>query len=199
MSKVICIGRQYGSGGHDIGKTLAERLQIPFHDRSLIELASERSGLSLDVIERGEERKTSQWLYAGMHDTNAMLYNNLPATDITFNTQREIILEAAREGDCIIVGRCSDVILKSTRTQLLNVFICAPFEDRVRRKMELEGWDEKTATANVRRTDKRRKAYYDFNTGFEWGKPENYDLCLNSSAMGIEGIVNLLEKLYKET
>ena len=191
-NKVVCLSRQFGSGGHDIGKLLAERLNIPFYDKNLIEIASERTGLSPELIERGEERKTNQWLYAGFNDTSQSIINNLPPTDITFAIQRDIILDVARQGDCVIVGRCSDAILRETDARILSVFVVAPFEDRVRRKIEIEHLDERSTVALVRKTDKRRKAYYNFNTGLEWGKPENYDLCLNSTTLGIDGVVNLI-------
>ena len=197
-NKVVCIGRQFGSGGHDIGKLLAEKLNIPFYDKNLIELASERSGLSRELLERGEERKTNQWLYAGMTNANGMTYASLPPTDITFALQKDIILDAARESNCVIVGRCCDVILRTEDIKLLSVFIAAPFEDRVKRKMKIENLDEKETTALVRKTDKRRKAYYNYNTGLDWGSPDNYDLCINSSAVGIEQAVKMLAELYEK-
>lgn len=197
-NRVICIGRQFGSGGHDIGKMLAEKLNIPFYDKNLIELASERSGLSMEMLERGEERKTNQWLYAGMTNANGLTTNSLPPTEITFALQRDIILDAARSGDCVIVGRCSDVILKSIEVRVLSVFIAAPFDDRVQRKCRIENVDEKTATALVRKTDKRRKAYYNYNTGLDWGAPDNYDICINSSSVGFEQAVKMLAELYEK-
>jgi cytidylate kinase len=197
-NRVIAINRQFGSGGHEIGKLLAEKLNIPFYDKALIRLASERSGLNPELIEREEERKTNQWLYAGLTDTSQSIINNLPPTDITFAIQRDIILDAARQGDCVIVGRCSDAILKETDARVLSVFIAAPFEDRVKRKMEILGMDEHETAASVRKTDKRRKAYYNFNTGLEWGRPENYDLCVNTSALGFEGAADILTRLFEK-
>jgi cytidylate kinase len=195
--KVIAINRQFGSGGHEIGEMLAEKLNIPFYDKALIRLASERSGLNPELIAREEEKKTNQWLYAGLTDTSRSIMTNLPPADITFAIQRDIILDAARQSDCVIVGRCSDAILRETEANVLSTFICAPFEDRVKRKMGIMGMDERETTAIVRKTDKRRKAYYNFNTGLEWGKPENYDVCVNSSALGIEGVVDILARLFE--
>ena len=197
-NRVICIGRKFGSGGHDIGKMLAERLNIPFYDKNLIELASQRSGLNPEMLERGEERKTNQWLYAGMTNANGMTMNSLPPTEITFALQRDIIMDAAKEGDCVIVGRCSDVILRAMDVKVLSVFIAAPFEDRVQRKMKIENLDEKTTSALVRKTDRRRRAYYNYNTGLEWSAPDNYDLCINSSSVGIEQAVKMLAELYEK-
>jgi cytidylate kinase len=197
-NRVISIARQFGSGGHDIGKQLAEKLGIPFYDRNLIELASERTGLSPELLERNDERKTNQWLYAGLADSSRTMASAIPPTDITFAVQRDIILDAARDGDCVIVGRCADAILKPTDARVLSVFIAAPFESRVRRKIEIEHLDERETTALVRKTDKRRKAYYNFNTGLEWGKPENYDLTVNAATLGIQTVVDLLAALYQK-
>ena len=196
--KVICIGRQFGSGGFLIGKALSEKLGIPFYDKNIIALASERSGLSSETLEKGDERKTSQWFYMGMTDVTGATLASPPPSDVTYALQRDIILDAAKEHDCIIVGRCSDAILHQTDAKVLSVFISAPFEDRVKRRMHEEALDEKTTIALVKKNDKRRKAYYNFNTGLEWGAPENYDLCLNSSSLGIDGAVELLAKLYEK-
>lgn len=197
-NRVICIGRQFGSGGHDIGKMLAEKLNIPFYDKNLIELASERSGLSKEMLEKGEERKTNQWLYAGMTNANGLTTNSLPPTEITFALQRGIITEAAKEGDCIIVGRCSDVILKALDVKVFSVFIAAYMESRVERIMGKYSLNEKDATALIRKTDKRRKAYYNYSTGLDWGAPDNYDLCINSSTVGMEHAVKMLAELYEK-
>lgn len=196
-NRVICIGRQYGSGGHDIGQMLAERLNIPFYDKNLIELASERSGLSREMLEKGEEKKTNQWFYAGMSGTD-MSMGALPPTEITFALQKDIITEAAEKGDCIIVGRCSDVILKALDVTVLSVFIAAPMDARIERIMRKENVDEKGAGALIRKTDKRRKAYYNYNTGLDWGAPDNYDLCINSASVGAEHAVKMLAELYEK-
>ena len=110
-----------------------------------------------------------------------------PAEDILFEMQSQVILELAQMGPCIIVGRCADVVLRAAGIPTVSLFICAPFEDRVRRRMEIGGIGQKEAEAAVRKIDKQRKKYYDTYTGQNWGAPENYDFCINSSVMGIEG------------
>ena len=112
-----------------------------------------------------------------------------PAEDILFEMQSQVILELARMGPCIIVGRCADVVLRAAGIPTVSLFICAPFEDRVKRRMEIEGIGQKEAEDAVRKIDKRRKKYYDTYTGRNWGTPENYDFCINSSVRGIEGTV----------
>ena len=121
--KVICIGRQFGSGGFLIGKALSEKLGIPFYDKNIIALASERSGLSPETLEKGDERKTSQWFYMGMTDVTGATLASPPPSDVTYALQRDIILDAAKEHDCIIGGRCSDAILHQTDAKVLSVFI----------------------------------------------------------------------------
>ena len=196
-NRVICIGRQNGAGGHIIGEALAKKLGIAFYDKNLITLAAERYGLNPELVAHGEERKTNSWLYAAMGDTGTKTIDSLPHTDVTFALQRELIIEAARTHDCVIIGRCSDSILRATPAKVLSVFIAAPFEDRVQNKMKLEGREYKALAPEIRKTDKRRRAYYNYNTGNEWGLAENYDVCLNSSALGMDGCVDLLAKIFE--
>lgn len=196
--KVICIGRQNGAGGHIIGEALAKKLGIAFYDKNLITLASERSGISPELIEHGEERKTNSFLYNALGDAATITIDSVPHTDVTFSMERDLIIEAARTHDCVIIGRCSDSILRATPAKVLSVFIAAPFEDRVMNKMKLEGRDYKSLAPEIRKTDKRRRAYYNYNTGNEWGLAENYDVCLNSSTLGFDGCVELLAAYFEK-
>ena len=196
--KIICIGRQNGAGGHIIGEALAKKLGIAFYDKNLISLAAERSGLSAEIIEHGEERKTNQFLYSALGEAATITIDSVPHTDVTFSMQRDLIIEAARTHDCVIIGRCSDSILRATPAKVLSVFIAAPFEDRVYNKMKLEGRDYKSLAPEIRKPDKRRRAYYNYNTGNEWGVPENYDVCLNSSKLGIDGCVEFLASYFEK-
>ena len=194
--KVICIGRQNGAGGHIIGEALAQKLGIAFYDKNLITLAAERSGLSPELIEHGEERKTNAFLYSALGDAATITIDSVPHTDVTFAMQRDIIIEAARTHDCVIIGHCADSILRATPAKVLSVFIAAPFEDRVQNKIKLEGRDYKSLAPEIRKTDKRRRAYYNYNTGNEWGLAETYDVCLNSSALGFDGCVEILAAYF---
>lgn len=197
-NRVICIGRQNGAGGHIIGEALAKKLGIAFYDKNLITLAAERSGLSPELIEHGEERKTNSFLYNTLGEAATITIDSVPHTDVTFAMQRDLIIEAARTHDCVIIGRCSDTILRATPAKVLSVFIAAPFEDRVQNKIKLEGRDYKSLAPEIRKTDKRRRAYYNYNTGNEWGLAENYDVCLNSSTLGIDGCVELLAAYFNK-
>ena len=186
-SSVIALGRQFGSGGREIGKRLAENWGIPCYDRELIALAAQKAQLREELFSGKEEKAANPWLFTGIYEGGPQVRKGQPAEDILFELQSQVILELAQAGPCIIVGRCADVVLRAAGIPTVSLFICAPFEDRVRRRMEIEGIGQKESEDAVRKIDKQRKKYYDTYTGRNWGAPENYDFCINSSVMGIEG------------
>ena len=188
-TSIIALGRQFGSGGREIGKQLAERLNVRCYDRELITLAAQRAELREELFAGREEKAPNPWLFTGVYEGGPQVRKGQPAEDILFEMQSQVILELARMGPCIIVGRCADVVLRAAGIPTVSLFICAPFEDRVKRRMEIEGIGQKEAEDAVRKIDKRRKKYYDTYTGRNWGTPENYDFCINSSVRGIEGTV----------
>lgn len=194
---IICVGREFGSGGHEIGRLMAEKLGIPFYDRELIETAAERfKNIPRETIENADEKKHNPWLYQVWYDTQNAELGELSADEMLFHVQSQIINELATNGNGIFVGRCSDYIMKESKIDHISFFVAAPLKDRVQRKMEILSVDEKTATTLVRKKDKERKAYYNYYTGGSWGKPDNYDFCINSSKLGIERTAkNLAEKL----
>lgn len=191
---MICIGREFGSGGYEIGKRLAEKSGIPFYDRQLVEMAIRRCETISEELEKADEKKVNGFLYRNWYEETAdkNLWG-LSANDILFKLQSEVITELSQSGDAVFIGRCADYILDRAKIPRISVFISAPFSDRVKRKMELLKLEEKTAEILVRRTDKQRKAYYNYYTGKSWGKPDNYDLCINSSVMPVEQTVRMLE------
>lgn len=188
-TSIIALGRQFGSGGREIGKQLAERLNVRCYDRELITLAAQKAEVREELFAGREEKAPNPWLFTGVYEGGPQVRKGQPAEDILFEMQSQVILELARMGPCIIVGRCADVVLRAAGIPTVSLFICAPFEDRVRRRMEIEGIGQKEAEDAVRKIDKRRKKYYDTYTGRNWGTPENYDFCINSSVRGIEGTV----------
>lgn len=188
-TSIIALGRQFGSGGREIGKQLAERLNVRCYDRELITLAAQKAEVREELFAGREEKAPNPWLFTGVYEGGPQVRKGQPAEDILFEMQSQVILELARMGPCIIVGRCADVVLRATGIPTVSLFICAPFEDRVRRRMEIEGIGQKEAEDAVRKIDKQRKKYYDTYTGRNWGTPENYDFCINSSVRGIEGTV----------
>lgn len=188
-TSIIALGRQFGSGGREIGKQLAERLNVRCYDRELITLAAQKAEVREELFAGREEKAPNPWLFTGVYEGGPQVRKGQPAEDILFEMQSQVILELARMGPCIIVGRCADVVLRAAGIPTVSLFICAPFEDRVRRRMEIEGIGQKEAEDAVRKIDKQRKKYYDTYTGRNWGTPENYDFCINSSVRGIEGTV----------
>lgn len=195
---IICIGREFGSGGHEIGKRLAESLDIPFYDRQLVDMAIEgRENLS-EQIQEADEKKANAFLHSVWYEAVEKDLRGLSANDILFRLQSREINELAQSGKGVFVGRCADYILQQSEIPHVSLFIAAPFSDRVKRKMELLQKDEKTVTSLVRKTDKQRKAYYNYYTGGSWGKPDNYDFCINSSVLGIEKTAQMLKAVVEE-
>lgn len=195
---IICIGREFGSGGHEVGKQLADSLNIPFYDRQLVDMAIERSKSISEEIEKADEKKANAFFHSVWYEAVDKDLRGLSANDIVFALQSKVIMELAGSGTGVFVGRCADYILRQAANPHISLFISAPFSDRVKRKMELHHMDEKSAVALVRKMDKQRKAYYNYYTGGNWGKADNYDFCINSSAWGIEQTVQILKILSDE-
>lgn len=193
MSRVICISREYGSGGHEVAEKAAALLNIPCLDKQLMEQAISHSGLPQKLLKEAEERVTNPFLFTTIYDGSQREFYGMAPGDIVFELEKRHILEQANQGDCIIVGRCAEMILKDTNHLVVNVFITAPFNYRVQRKQdEFKEMDQRRLEAYIRRVDKQRKAYYEYHTGKDWGQTFNYDVCLNSASMGIDRIANLI-------
>lgn len=181
---IITISRQYGSGGRLIGRKLAEQLEIPFLDRQLITDAAAQCGLDEDAVERLEEKPTSSLLYAlsSGYTTAAMVGDRvdmLPMNDRVFYVQSNLIRKAAREGSCVIVGRCADYILRNN-PDAVHTYIHAELSVRVRRGIQYYGLTPEKAESVLLRMDRQRASYHNFYSDRKWGKAENYDLCINS-------------------
>ena len=188
---IICIAREYGSGGHDIGKRLAANLNIPYYDRKLID-AAEDIGLKRSILEKADEAKANPLLNTPQYNVSEIRFRGLSANDIVYQLQSEWIYETANKGSCVIVGRCGDYVLEQTGVPHLSIFITAPFDDRVSREMKRHQLIEKDAVALVKKMDKQRRSYYNYYTDRTWGDPHNYDLCINSTTFGIERAAKLL-------
>lgn len=193
---VITIGREYGSGGRLIGKQLAQALGYSFLDKELITLAAQKSGMSAQLFADIDENATNSLLYslasgAYMMGSRMAPGSDMPMTDKLFILQSNIIREEAEKGPCVVVGRCGDYVMEG-RKSVYNIFIQAPFEDRVRRAVAEYGLEEKGAADTVRRTDKKRANYYNYYSNRKWGRSSNYHLCVDSSKLGIDGTVQLL-------
>ena len=193
MNRVITISRQFGSGGRTIGRQVAEKLGIPCYDQELIEQLAEKSGFTKEYIkEHSEYTERGGWLANALSGRAA---GGMTNQDHIWVAQRELILELADKGPCVMVGRCADYILQG-QADCLNVFIHASMENRAERIVTMYGERDDAPEKRLRDKDKRRKAYYQFYTDTEWGRAENYHVALDSGALGIEKCVELIVNLY---
>lgn len=191
MGCIITISREYGSGGRLIGQQLAEQLNIPFYDKELLRMISEKSGISEKFIKDAELNRDDSIRYAGYDVTFKM-----PLTHVVFQAESEVILKLADEGSCVIVGRCADFVLKD-RDDVLDVFVYASMDNRIERVTKMYGEQVKNVPAFINRYDKDRAAYYDYYTSKKWGDLRSYHLSLNSD-MGIKNCVEIVKTAYKE-
>ena len=190
--RVICIGRQFGSGGHEIAVRTAERLGIRVYERELLHLACKYGELSAKLMESSDERATNPYLYQGVYEGNYHVIRGLPTSEVLFALQSHEIKRIAEEEDCVFVGRCADFVLRDSDAQLLRVFVSAPEGQRIRRKMELECLSLSKAKRLVTKMDKQRRKYYEGYTGQVWGDPHNYDLNIDTSVILISQAVELI-------
>lgn len=197
--KTVTISRQYGSGGRLVASMLAEKLGIPYYDSNLLLIAGEKYGISPGLLKEYDERKNSSFLFG-----IAMLaegYTNQDRIMLPYKlyqAQSDSMKRLSQEGPCVFVGRCADYILKD-ECELLRIFIYASdMEERISRIMKVDQISQKEAPGRIAQKDRERRDYYYFHTGREWGKKENYDLCLNTSALGYEGCVDIIARLVKE-
>lgn len=193
---IITISRQYASGGKEIGKKVAEKLSIPFYDKELITLAAEKSGFSQELFENADEKASSSLLYSLLMGSYAFgngvsAANVLPINDQLFLIQSELIKKAAEEGPCVIVGRCADYVLREHKN-CLNVFIHADKAARLQRAIQEYHVPENKAAETLIKKDKQRANYYNFYANQKWDSLDNYDLVLNSSALGIDNTAELI-------
>lgn len=192
---IITISREFGTGARLVGREVAAMLGFGYYDRALIEMAAERSGLSEDFIERTEEKASNSFLYnlatAAYIASDLGMQYSVPVNDRAFMVQSDVIREIAQTSDGVIVGRCADYVLKE-HPMLLRVFLYAAKEDRLRRIIEDYGQDPKTAESTLNKIDKGRANYHKFYTGTQWRSLDNYDLCINTSATGVQGAVEII-------
>ena len=193
---VITIGRQFGSGGRAIAEKLAQKLGVPFYDKEIISLAAKESGLNPDVFNAVDETAANSLLYSlsmGMYNFGSGIsaMGDLPVNDKLYILQHKIIRKIAEEGSCVIVGRCADYILRE-REDCVKIFFYANMEFRKQESIKKHGIDPARAEHIINKTDKNRANYYSFYSGQKWGMAENYDLCIDSSKLDEDNIVDLI-------
>lgn len=193
---IVTIARQFGSDGRAVGKKVADLLGISFYDKELIAIAAKESGLSENLFEGIDEKPTNSLLYSlvmGIQSGRGTYYRygDVLNSDGIFRIQSQVIQEIAEKESCVIVGRCSDYILREEK-KLINVFLHAPEEKRIERIMEIYNIKEREAENMMRKTDKRRGGFYNFYTNQVWGQVDNYDIALDTSKIGLEHAAEMI-------
>ena len=194
---VITIGRQAGSGGKKIGELLAQELGIKCYDKELLAAAAKSSGICQELFESHDERPTNSFLYSLVMDTYSLGYTSSSYLDMPINhkiflAQFDAIKQIAENESCVIIGRCADYALAEHKN-LLTVFINADEEDRIVRIAETQSISEDKAKDLMIKIDKKRSSYYNYYSNKHWSDSKSYDLCINSSKLGLDGCVKLLK------
>ena len=204
-SSIITIGREYGSGGRQIGQEVAKYFGIKCYDKELLEHAANESGICKELFENHDDRPTNSFLYSLVMDTYSFGYSSSGFTDMPMNhkvflAQFDTIKKIADEGPCVIVGRCADYALESY-PNVVSIFIRADMEDRIRRVATRLDLTDAKAKDLINKTDKKRASYYNYYTNKKWGEAASYELCLNSSELGVQGTAKAIEQyiLLKES
>ncbi len=191
---VITIGREYGSGGHEIGEKLAKELGFSFYDKNLLQIVAEKSGLKEQVLQKADEAAANPLFtpyYPAGIDPGSL-------NDRVFKMQADLIKEKANTENCVIVGRCANYVLED-RENIIRVFIYADIEKRINRIMSRQGIvDRDLALKLIKKTDKQRRAYYQFYSEMKWGRMEGQDLLINSGLLGIDGTVAMLKAVVEQ-
>ena len=194
---IITIARQYGSGGREIGEKVAAMLGIPLYDKQLITDAASKGSLDSEVIRNADESAANSLLYTLAMGSNVLgttmhFGYKMPLNDKLFILQSEVIKEYAKQGSCVIIGRCADYVLRDEEG-VFRIFIYGDLDHRQARILARHPEVKEAQVVDViTKTDKRRASYYNFYTGNKWGKYDNYDMAINSSTLGIDGTAMLI-------
>ena len=190
--KVIVIGRQYGSGGHDIGKSLAGKLGFAFYDNEIIQMTAGSTGYTPKFVQEHEENMTNSFLYDLVNQMYIYSDTQEAPRDAIFESEGEVIRRLADQGNCVILGRCADYFLRD-RQDCLKVYLHAPEDFRVKRIMDTEDLSEEDARRKVRRMDRRRSDNYHYYTRRIWGHSGNYDLTIDTG-IGAEAVEEIIRR-----
>ena len=202
---VVAIGREFGSGGKEIGQKLADRLNIKCYDSELLSIAAKNSGFCEEILQKNDEKPTNSFLYSLVMDTYSMSgYTSAPFVDMPLNhkvflAQFEAIKKLASEESCVIVGRCADYALAGD-PDCVSVFIHADMDFRLKRikaDSDKEFKDDNKVIDFINKTDKKRANYYPYYSSKKWGDARSYDFCLDSSILGIDKTVDMIIEYLK--
>lgn len=194
---IVTIGRQYGSGGSEIGKRLAKDLGLHCYDKEILRMNSNESGIKESYFHLADERAGNRLLYKIINGLTPEMGapsfgSDLVSADNLFRFQSEVIRKLAAEESCVIIGRCADYILEGTEG-LIRIFLYADMEDRAARIRSKNLYDSNDVVKNIKRIDKERRDYHRYYTGRSWEDVANYDLMLNTSVLGVEGTVEAVK------
>ena len=195
---IVTIGREYGSGGRQIGKKISSMLGIPFYDKELLNRAAQESGIDQDVFDNMDEKRVTSLLFSIVRgiEKRGSSPRKPDAGILTMNErlyliQKQVLKNIAMEGSCVIMGRCSDVILKND-PNAVHFFIKAPMDYKIYLLKEIEGLEPKAAEKMIKEIDKERMGYHKYYTGEKWGQSENYNYIMDSSLLGVEGTARIM-------
>jgi cytidylate kinase len=194
-ANIITISREFGSGGREIGQKLAAKLGIPFYDKEIIAETAYKTGFAEEYVKKqGEYASARNWFEYSFSARNNS-YGMSPE-DYLWSKQREVILDLVKKGPCVIVGRCADYILRD-RKDVLNVFIHADYDKRIKRICEVYKEPEHTEKM-LKDIDKKRSFNYKYYTEQTWGKSQNYDITLDAGTLGIDQCVDIIAEVAKK-
>lgn len=195
--RIICIGREFGSGGHEIAVRLGQTLGLKVYEKNLLHMACKYGDLAVKRLESSDEKATNPYLYETVHEGNYHVARGLPTSEVLFHLQSHEIKRIASEEDCIFVGRCADHVLREEKVSLLSAFVTAPLEQRIQRKMEQESLSHWKASHLVQKMDHQRRRYYEHYTGKAWGEAESYDMMIDRGAVSLDEAVELLATRFR--
>ena len=197
---IINVGRQLGSGGHDIGRMLALDFQAKYYDRELLNLAAKESGFSEKLFEANDEKKgffRGLFNIQAAHVSEGSMFHTGFSQESLFQFQSDAIIKAAKEGSCVFVGRCADYVLRDF-SNVVNIFITASMSYRIEQIMNKQHLDRESARRFIEQKESKRAAYYNYYTGKKWGHSESYDLCIDSSILGLMETEKLIAEFIRK-
>lgn len=197
---IINVGRQLGSGGHDIGRMLALDFQAKYYDRELLNLAAKESGFSEKLFEAHDEKKgffRGLFNIQAAHVAEGALYRSGFTQENLFQFQSDAIRKAAQESSCVFVGRCADYVLRDF-PNVVNIFITASMSHRVEQIMNKQHLNEQAARKFIEQKESKRATYYNYYTGKKWGAAESYDFCIDSSILGLQQTEQLIAQFIRK-
>lgn len=196
MKQIVTISREFGSGGHEIARKVAQQLGYKLYDNELILEIAKNTKLSKELIEFYDEKPSTKTFFPVKTESIKIVNENIPLEKQIFLAEKEIMENAAKNENCIFVGRCSNYIFKN-HPNSMHIFIYSNLDNRIKRKMNILNKNYKDIQKLVEEQDKKRILYYKSNTDSEWGNKANYDLCINSANLSIDEIVDIIVKLIK--